>query len=132
MQRGPLHVSQTNSCFWIISALAASEWFQIKLLTLTLQMCRIPFPKDLAQFLAKLNISSRCPPLITAKCILIFQIDKLLPRGGGVARKELKMACDWKIMRSFHSPYLVEIGCNADFLSRFKVINPGGMKLFRA
>ena len=38
------------------------------------------------------------------------------------------MACDWLIMRSFHCPYLVGTGCNTDFLSRFKVIEPGGSK----
>ena len=35
-----------------------------------------------------------------------------------------KMACDWLNMRSFHCPYLEGIGCNADFLSRFTLINP--------
>ena len=38
------------------------------------------------------------------------------------------MDCDLIIRKSFHCPYLVEIGFNADFLSRFKVINPGGLK----
>ena len=38
------------------------------------------------------------------------------------------MASDWLNMRSFHCPYLEGIGCNADFLSRFTLINPGGLK----
>ena len=33
------------------------------------------------------------------------------------------MGCDWLNMRSFHCPYLEGIGCNADFLSRFTLIN---------
>ena len=35
---------------------------------------------------------------------------------------------NWVIMRSFHCLNLVGIGCNADFLSRFKVINPETLK----
>ena len=31
------------------------------------------------------------------------------------------MGCNWLMIRSFHCPNLVRIGCNADFLSRFQV-----------
>ena len=31
------------------------------------------------------------------------------------------------MMRSFHCPNLVRIGCNADFLSRFQVSDVSGM-----
>ena len=38
------------------------------------------------------------------------------------------MAYDWLNMRSFHCPYLEGIGCNADFLSQFTLIDPSGLK----
>ena len=47
---------------------------------------------------------------------------------GGYNKKNWKTACDWVIIRSFHCPNLVGIGCNTDFLSRFKVINPETLK----
>ena len=37
------------------------------------------------------------------------------------------MDCNWLMMRSFHCPNLVRIGCNADFLSRFQVSDVSGM-----
>ena len=106
------------------SAFEASKWFQITYTNL--QMSWIRIPKHLAPILGKMKDFS-ATSAITPFRILIFQIDKLLPRGG-YDEKSWKTACHWVIMRSFYCPNLVGIGCNAYFLSRFKVINPETLK----
>ena len=123
---GESHGRQRNLVFWM-NFLLSSPRMVPELLTLTLKMSWLLFPKDLASIRGKIK-DFVALSAITHQCILIFQLDKLLPRGGWDEKSWKKKAYDWLYMRSFHYPYLVGIGCNADFLSRFKVINPGGLK----